>query len=461
MFSWIGNLVHGISAADPVEEARNASESRLLSDAEIDHLVAIFQSLQSTTNKADFETVEKWVKQKSGSEAIAQSFVVCMWSSMLSNSVPASSNSGIASEASVSMRDFVVSVALCSRGSWSARRQMVLSLAKDSLELASIVGSALSLFTNQQSPTACHVVTPRFAKFLVKESNASKSESDPFDHAPKDAIPDIQTVELWAPKARLMNELWNALFGAIFFDAQAQSLQIPTIMHSEPLLLSTEDLFVLSSNIKPLSRASLSSSSLTPIQETWQLIYSTETHGKSWGSLTSRIEAAGTLLILIRDTQGHTFGAYASSPLECCPRFFGTNDTFLFTLEPDLRIFREVGVNSNYMYFNYGTATLPNGIGFGGQLGYFGLWIDSSFSFGSCSASPTSSTFESPKLCAPGYGDGKFEIDVMQVILVHPKEVDDRLVPERVKRGGASILSSNPVESALLEMAGKERFSYE
>ncbi|KAJ3237758.1 hypothetical protein HDU81_008997 [Chytriomyces hyalinus] len=461
MFSWIGNLIHGISAADPVEDARNASESRLLSDAEIDHVVSTFQSLQSTTNKVDFEAVEKWVKQKSGSEAIAQSFVVCMWSNMLSNSAPAS-NSDIASEASVSMRDFVASVALCSRGSWSARKHMVLSMAKDSLELASIVGSALSLFTDQQSLTARHVVTPRFAKFLVKESNAPKSERDPFDHEPKDAIPDIKTVELWAPKARLLNELWNALFGSIFFDAVPQSLQIPTIVLSEPLLLSTEDLFVLSSNIKPQSRASTSSSSsLTPTQEPWQLIYSTETNGKSWGSLTSKIEATGSLLILIRDSKGQTFGAYASSPLECCPRFYGTNDTFLFTLEPDLRIFRDVGVNSNYMYFNYGTATLPNGIGFGGQMSYFGLWIDSSFSFGTCSASPTSSTFESPQLCAPGYGDGKFEIDVMQVVLVHPKEVDDRLVPERVKKGGASILTSNPMESALLEMAGKERYSYE
>ncbi|KAI8615269.1 TLD-domain-containing protein, partial [Chytriomyces sp. MP71] len=167
-------------------------------------------------------------------------------------------------------------------------------------------------------------------------------------------------------------------------------------------------------------------------------------------------------LLVLRDSEGHVFGAYSPVPLECSPRFTGNSEAFLFRLQPELHVYPDAGVNSNYVYFNYGTSTLPNGIGFGGQMNYFGLWIDSSFTFGSCAASPRSTTFNSPRLNSPvsSLPSPKFEIDAMHVYLVHPKEVDDRLVPERVKRGGrGSILNSHPIESALLEMAGKERYA--
>lgn len=40
----------------------------------------------------------------------------------------------------------------------------------------------------------------------------------------------------------------------------------------------------------------------------------------------------------------------------------------------------------------------PNGVGFGGQLDYFGLWIDASFEKGHSKGSPRSTTYGNPPL---------------------------------------------------------------
>ena len=42
-------------------------------------------------------------------------------------------------------------------------------------------------------------------------------------------------------------------------------------------------------------------------------------------------------------------------------------------------VFDTTPFNSNYQYFNLKQKTMPNGLGMGGQLEYFGLWIDSEF----------------------------------------------------------------------------------
>ena len=42
-------------------------------------------------------------------------------------------------------------------------------------------------------------------------------------------------------------------------------------------------------------------------------------------------------------------------------------------------VFDSTPFNSNYQYFNLKQKTMPNGLGMGGQLEYFGLWIDSEF----------------------------------------------------------------------------------
>ncbi len=53
--------------------------------------------------------------------------------------------------------------------------------------------------------------------------------------------------------------------------------------------------------------------------------------------------------------------------------------------------------NSNYAYFNLKQKTMPNGLGMGGQTGYFALWLDAE-DYGRGKCAPSCSSFQSPQL---------------------------------------------------------------
>jgi hypothetical protein len=94
------------------------------------------------------------------------------------------------------------------------------------------------------------------------------------------------------------------------------------------------------------------------------------------------------LLLLL----GHTFGAYTTQPLSRNPKFTGTSDTFLFSSYPALAIYHSTMINDHYTYLNAQTQTLPNGLGFGGQMEYFGLFVSNDFIHGHSKGRP-STTF--------------------------------------------------------------------
>lgn len=56
--------------------------------------------------------------------------------------------------------------------------------------------------------------------------------------------------------------------------------------------------------------------------------------------------------------------------------------------------------------------------GMGGQLEYFGLWIDSSFNHGHSKAVPKCTTYGSPQLS----GKPEFVVDLMEVWAVGPEK---------------------------------------
>ena len=73
------------------------------------------------------------------------------------------------------------------------------------------------------------------------------------------------------------------------------------------------------------------------------------------------------------------FGGFATDSWKLGPKFYGKPESFLFQLSPTVGVFDSTPFNSNYQYFNLKQKTMPNGLGMGGQLEYFGLWIDSEF----------------------------------------------------------------------------------
>ena len=64
--------------------------------------------------------------------------------------------------------------------------------------------------------------------------------------------------------------------------------------------------------------------------------------------------------------------------------------------------------------------------GLGGQLGYFGLWIDYTFNSGHSKAIPKCTTYGSPQLSAKS----EFEVDRIEVWAVGPEKKPDPLSDE-------------------------------
>lgn len=180
----------------------------------------------------------------------------------------------------------------------------------------------------------------------------------------------------------------------------------------------------------------------------WRMVFSTRLHGESFTRMVGGLMKRGPTLLLIKDTKGHVFGGFASHAWEVKPQFQGDSRCFLFTVSPTLRVYTATGYNQHFMYLNQNQQTMPNGLGMGGQHGYFGLWLDSDFGRGHSRARPKCTTYGSPQLS----GDEDFTLDSMEVWAVgKPPE------PEEGEEGDGkrSILDVDPEVQAIMEMTGK------
>ena len=63
-------------------------------------------------------------------------------------------------------------------------------------------------------------------------------------------------------------------------------------------------------------------------------------------------------------------------------QFYFIFQNFLFNLRPRAYVYETTSYNQNYQYMNVKAKTMPNGIGLGGQLDFFGLWIDAEYGKG-------------------------------------------------------------------------------
>ncbi|XP_035520475.1 MTOR-associated protein MEAK7 [Morone saxatilis] len=180
----------------------------------------------------------------------------------------------------------------------------------------------------------------------------------------------------------------------------------------------------------------------------WRLMFSTRLHGESFTRMVAGLMKRGPTLLLIRDTKGHVFGGFASHAWEVKPQFQGDSRCFLFTVFPRLRVYTATGYNQHFMYLNQNQQTMPNGLGMGGQHGYFGLWLDSEFGHGHSRARPKCTTYGSPQLS----GEEDFTLDSMEVWVVgKPPEPEEGEEGE----GKRSVLDVDPEVQAMMEMAGK------
>ena len=218
-----------------------------------------------------------------------------------------------------------------------------------------------------------------------------------------------------------------------------RGLNLPLLSY-HTRLLATEDVWWVSMNVPREYR------------HHWRLLFSEMVHGRSWTKFLANIENQGPTLMVIQDTQGKIFGGFASSSWVRNPTFYGDANSFLFTLRPTMRAYFPSHFNQHFQYLNSGTKTLPNGLGMGGQLDYFGLFLDASFETGHSKASPLSTTYNSPQLS----NDEDFKVKYVEVWGLLPTSAQE----EGGKPKG-SVLDGNKEDRAILEWSGKEQQSHE
>lgn len=129
-------------------------------------------------------------------------------------------------------------------------------------------------------------------------------------------------------------------------------------------------------------------------QANWQLLYSTARHGYSLQSLYRRAAGFAPTILVIKDPEEHIFGSYCSEPWKVAPRFYGTGESFVFQLEPQMVYYPwKRGHKIRNDYFMFGS---PDSIGIGGS-GHFALWLDGDLLYGH---SGVCDTFGSPSLAS-------------------------------------------------------------
>lgn len=162
------------------------------------------------------------------------------------------------------------------------------------------------------------------------------------------------------------------------------------------------------------------------------LVFSTQQHGYSLATLLRRARGAGPTLLVVMDDAGGVCGGFAardwggddlvtalvpSLPLffratgrtghtptpsaaagGAPGRYFGSGETFLFSLRPALAIHRWSRRNNHFQL-----AAPDTGLAFGGGGGGFGLHLDAGLERGETGPCDT---FGNPPLLPPSAGDG-------------------------------------------------------
>ncbi|XP_066903124.1 MTOR-associated protein MEAK7-like [Halyomorpha halys] len=184
-------------------------------------------------------------------------------------------------------------------------------------------------------------------------------------------------------------------------------------------------------------------------KDCWRLLYSSLTDAQSWNILSSNIAKQGPTIILIEDGVGSLFGGFASQSWKICPHFYGDECSFLFRLRPRMELYAPTGYNQNFQYMNQGAATLPNGLGMGGQLDYFTFYLNSDF--GPVTVSKSCSTYRDYSPFAPV---PEFNFSKLEIWGIGSPDVEE----ENVRVAG-SIIYQDPGATAILEIAGKSLYS--
>jgi hypothetical protein len=161
----------------------------------------------------------------------------------------------------------------------------------------------------------------------------------------------------------------------------------------------------------------------------WTSIYNTAEHGFNITTFYRRAADRSPSLLIVKDSRNFVFGCFVNSAWHAEPQYYGTGESFVFSLQPKFEVFHWTRKNSNFicsradfsmslvllrMFFtNIILFQLPLAAGtihsvlpllsiasltsFFFYSGNFALWLDNEFNHGT---SRTSSTYDNPCLAS-------------------------------------------------------------
>jgi hypothetical protein len=161
---------------------------------------------------------------------------------------------------------------------------------------------------------------------------------------------------------------------------------------------------------------------LLPVK--WHQLYCLENFGSDFAAILETILGYnGPLIFIISARGGGMFGAFTSAQWKLSGDFFGDGDSFLFCIDPCVKVYRPTGNRRNYMYCNPSSRTSYNdgkahGIGFGGTTDSPRLFIPESSLLDNdthCRAGSYDTTYEQGTILPEGGGNSMHLTDRFQI----------------------------------------------
>ncbi|XP_028036776.1 TLD domain-containing protein 1 isoform X3 [Bombyx mandarina] len=259
----------------------------------------------------------------------------------------------------------------------------------------------------------------------------------------------------WLQQNTLLKQLAELVFVNLYGINKKQGDESPTPMPTLPSLLPLPEGLESMPDYPAFIDLShivwLNSHIPQKYQHKWRFLFSSHIHGESFSTMAGRIIDQGPSILIIEDNSGYIFGGFAPEAWSLGPNFGGTEDSFLFTVAPKMRVYPATTYNDHYQYMNHHTKTLPNGLLMGGQFNFGGIWVNAD-PFGEGSSAESCSTYRGYKRLSR---EPSFRIRSLEVWGVGDKPVIDKDSDERE----VSVLDTNPEAKAILELAGRTRHS--
>jgi hypothetical protein len=197
-----------------------------------------------------------------------------------------------------------------------------------------------------------------------------------------------------------------------------------------------------------------------------KLLYSSIQFGRSLNRFCHHVlNYNGPTLLLVQTTKGELFGAYVSQPWRITSSYQGDSDCFLFSLFPTFDVIRPGGVEKNYVYLytnKHSFSGFPVGLGFGGTLKSFRLFLDEDLMKGQAKSSCNSFNpgkivseliFEIKQVEVWGYG-GETADEEQARAIAREQKITERARKVNRKLIGEGGWDTNP-DKFILDLVGK------